>query len=396
MTELNPIISYVSKKDRLVAGLMSGTSADGVDLAITQISGNGLDMKTKVLHYQFFPYAQKLKEEILGLSCSNNSALSMISPLNFYLGEIFAEAVISGCKSAQINVSKLDLIASHGQTVYHNPEGSKILGKNIPSTIQIGESSVIASKTGVMTVSDFRPADMAAGGQGAPLVPYADFILYRDLSRSRLSLNIGGISNITYIPAAASMSEVIAFDCGPGNMVIDYMAGKFSRGKKSIDEDGKRASSGKIQKDILKTLIKHPFIKKKPPKSTGREEFGEEFAGNILKRYKKAKPDDMMATVTAFTAEAIAGNIKSFIPALPHDIILGGGGAPAFILLNLLKEKIEGVKFLTSDDFGIPLKAKEALSFAILGNETVFGYPSNVPSATGASRNAVLGKITLP
>lgn len=396
MTELNPIISYVSKKDHLVAGLMSGTSADGIDIAIAQISGNGLEMKTKVLHYQFFPYPPKLKDEILGLPRSNNSALGMISTLNFYLGELFAEAVINGCKAAQINTSKLDLIASHGQTVYHDPQGSKILGKNISSTIQIGEASVIASKTGVMTVADFRPADMAAGGQGAPLVPYADFILYRDLSRSRLSLNIGGISNITYIPSAASMSDVIAFDCGPGNMVIDYLVKKFSRGKKSIDEDGKWASSGKIQKEMLKTLIKHPFIKKKPPKSTGREEFGEGFAENLLKRYKKAKPDDILATITAFTAEAIASNIKSFIPAMPHDIILGGGGAFNGFLLSLLREKFEGVKFLTSEDFGIPVKAKEALSFAILGSETVFGCPSNVPSATGAARHAVLGKIALP
>lgn len=385
-------IGKLAEKKRLrVAGLMSGTSVDGVDAAICDIDKNG----ARLVAFDTFSYQSSLRKKIFALFEPESSRVDDLCSVNFVLGEVFAKALIELCKESKIALSSIDLIGSHGQTIYHDPKGVRFQKKVVGSTLQIGEPAVIAQRTGITTVADFRTADMAAGGEGAPLVPFADYFLFRDRKKGRAIQNIGGIANVTYLPANCKIGDVIAFDTGPGNMVIDRATVLATKGKKKYDRDGRIAGGGRVNETLLKQLMRHPFLKRRPPKSTGREEFGIQYTDALYKkaRKKKLSPADVVATATAFTGRCIAYSYRRFLPGDIDEVILCGGGAHNKTLVKMLKEELKEVKLSTMDEFGINMDAKEALSFAILAYHTIKGLASNVPSATGAGKPVILGKI---
>jgi len=385
-------IAELSQKSKMrVAGLMSGTSVDGVDAAIIDIDNE----KVSVRAFDTFPYSAELRRDIIQLCGIESCNVADVCHLNFVLGEVFAESVLKLCKKSGIGLSTIDLIGSHGQTIYHNPKGRRLGKKTVRSTLQIGEPSIIAQRTGITTVADFRPRDMAAGGQGAPLVPFADYFLFRDKRRNRAIQNIGGIANVTSLPAGCRTGDIIAFDTGPGNMIIDGIVSIISRGKQKFDRGGKIAARGTIDKTILDCLLKHPFFGLRPPKSTGREEFGSNYCDALYRKMKKKSipAENIIATVTAFTAKSIVRAYRNFLPRMPDEVILCGGGTHNSTLVKMLRYGLGKSRILTSDDFGISCDAKEAISFAILAYATIKGEPNNVPGATGATQQLVLGKI---
>ena len=388
-------IAKLAEKKRLrVVGLMSGTSADGVDAAVVDIDESRRH-SVRLLAYDVLPYSPAIRRQILKLFRPETARLDDICRYNFVLGELFADAVMKLCKDSGISLRSIDLIGSHGQTIYHSPGPKKCAGKKIRSTLQIGEPSVIAQRTGITTVADFRPRDMACGGEGAPLVPYADYVLFNDRKLARAVQNIGGIANVTYLPPCCTPRDVVALDTGPGNMVVDRMVRLATGARRRYDKDGRMAAKGNVNERLLGQLLRHPFFRRRPPKSTGREEFGCEYADRI---YEKARGNsiadaDIVATATAFTAAGIARAYKDFLPAMPDEVILCGGGAHNTALVHMLKQELGGVKIRRTDDFGISVDAKEAVSFAILAYATIKDLPNNVPTATGAERPVVLGKI---
>jgi anhydro-N-acetylmuramic acid kinase len=311
------------------------------------------------------------------------------------LGDFFAKALINVCRKCDVSLDSIDLIGSHGQTICHNPQGTKYAGKQIRSTLQIGEPTVIARQTGITTVADFRPGDIVCGGQGAPLVPFADFILFGHRKSNRVLQNIGGISNLTFLRANGSPDDIIAFDTGPGNMIIDGLAVLITNNKKKYDRSGAMAAKGRINKPLMREMLRHPYFRKCPPKTCGREEFGLDYCRDL---YKKAKAKhiqdiDLLATATAFTARTITRAYEQFLPSAPDEIILCGGGCRNKTLVNMLAHQLHDIKILTTGDFGIDPDAKEAVSFAILAWATIKGIPNNIPSATGAEKSNILGKI---
>ncbi|HDR4706276.1 MULTISPECIES: anhydro-N-acetylmuramic acid kinase AnmK [Bacillus cereus group] len=378
-----------------IAGVMSGTSLDGIDVALVRIEGSGVDSKVKLIHFTTVPFRNDIKSEIQQALSIENSNVQLICSLNFKLGLCFANAVKEVCKEANFSLEQLDLIGSHGQTIYHQPKPE---GNMIASTLQIGEPAVIAYDTNTTVISNFRTMDMAAGGQGAPLVPYSEVILYRDPSKNRLLQNIGGISNVTVIPSQKSDQNVIAFDTGPGNMIIDEVCQRLFQ--LPYDQNGEIAKQGRVVDEILTYCMNHPFLKMNPPKSTGREQFGEEFVSQLLKRYEKHSKENILTTVTMFTASSIVHHYKEFI--LPYyeidEVILGGGGSYNNTLVEMIRYGLKDEKctIFIQEDIGYSSEAKEAIAFAILANETYHRNPSNVPSATGAKQSVVLGNITFP
>jgi len=378
-----------------VVGLMSGTSVDGVDAAVVDIDRG----KLKVLTFDTFAYPAALRRKILNLCRPESARLDDICHYNLVLGEVFADAVIKLCSNSGISLSSIDLIGSHGQTIYHQPSGPDVHrdygGKTLRSTLQIGEPSVIAERTGITTVADFRPRDMAAGGQGAPLVPYADYVLFKHKKLTRAVQNVGGIANVTFLPGGCRQDDIIAFDTGPGNMIIDGIINFITDGRKCCDTGGKMAAEGKVNKRLLDELLRHSFFKRRPPKSTGREEFGTDFTERIYRRTeKKGMADaDIVATVTALTAKSIAQAYRRFLKVMPDEVILCGGGSHNRTLVEMLHAELPDVKMLSTDDFGISVDAREAVSFAILAWATIKGMTNNVPAATGAERPVILGKI---
>lgn len=391
MTTKNRIAKLADKRKMRVAGLMSGTSAEGVDVAIVDIDQGAIHLVT----FDVFPYPPALRREIFDLFEPESAQLDDICHYNFVLGEVFADAVIKLCQKSGIVLGSIDLIGSHGQTIYHNTKGRSYRKKRIRSTLQIGESSIIAHRTGITTVADFRPRDIAAQGQGAPLVPYADFILFRHPRLSRAIQNIGGIANVTYLPSACQEADIIAFDTGPGNMIIDRVISLATKDKQRYDKGGKMASRGKVDKILLDEMLNHPYLRQHPPKSTGREEFGWSYSDRFYnKAVKRAlAPADIVATATAFTAKSITQAYQRLLPKMPDEVILCGGGAHNTELVRMLRQELRGVNILLTDDFGISVDAKEAVSFAILAWATIKGLTNNVPSATGAKRPVILGKI---
>ncbi len=410
---MGSLITKLASKDRLrVAGLMSGTSADGVDVAIVDIR----DRQVRVLAFDTFPYAAALRNEILCLCRPETARLDQICHYNHVLGEVFADAVLRLCDRSGIELRSLDLIGSHGQTIYHNPKGGRYGGRAIGSTLQIGEPSRIAQRTGITTVADFRPRDMAAGGEGAPLVPYADCVLFGDERLCRTVQNIGGIANVTFLPprrvchscrgrpALESRAgsprhvpnvEVLAFDTGPGNMVIDGLMRLVTKGQRQYDRGGARAAQGAVHEGLLKEMLRHPFFRRRPPKSTGREQFGQQYCEWLYAkaRREKLRPEGMLATATALTASSIALAYRKFLPQLPEEMILCGGGSHNATLVRMLQQRLDGVTIRATDEFGISVDAKEAVSFAILAYATIQGIANNIPAATGASEPVVMGKI---
>lgn len=378
-----------------IAGVMSGTSLDGIDVALVRIEGSGVESKVELIHFTTVPFRNDIKSEIQQALSIENSNVQLICSLNFKLGLCFANAVKEVCKEANFSLEQLDLIGSHGQTIYHQPKPE---GNMIASTLQIGEPAVIAYDTNTTVISNFRTMDMAAGGQGAPLVPYSEVILYRDPSKNRLLQNIGGISNVTVIPSQKSDQNVIAFDTGPGNMIIDEVCQRLFQ--LPYDQNGEIAEQGEVVDEILTYCMNHPFLKMNPPKSTGREQFGEEFVSQLLKRYEKHSKENILTTVTMFTASSIVHHYKEFI--LPYyeidEVILGGGGSYNDTLVEMIRYGLKDEKctIFIQEDIGYSSEAKEAIAFAILANETYHRNPSNVPSATGAKKSVVLGNVTYP
>ena len=389
MNWLEPILN---KQERLVVGLMSGTSMDGVDAALVRINGHGLNTKIELIHFICMPYESSLLQTLENVI--SNGSTRQISELNFLVGEAFAKAALAVIKEARLSTSDIDLIGSHGQTIYHNPPSSK---KGIPATTQIGELDVIAERTGITTIGDFRTRDVAAGGEGAPLVPYVDYLLFHKSGKVSIVQNVGGIANATVV--TERIEDVIAFDTGPGNMLMDNIVSLTTNGEKRFDQDGRLASQGSVNKVLLEKLLSHPFFAKSPPKSTGAELFGKEKASELyaLVKEKRISLNDLIATLLELTLESIAISYERFI--FPKwnvsEVILSGGGARNPLFVKKLKKKIDHVKFSTSDDYGIPVEAKEAVAFAVLANELISGNCANLPSATGAERRVPLGKIVL-
>lgn len=370
---------------------MSGTSADGVDAAVVDIDGR----RAKVVAFDTFPYTRPLRKAIFRLFDSQTSRVDDICHYNFVLGEVFADAAVRLCATNRIPLKSIHLIGSHGQTIRHDPVGRRSVRRIIRSTLQIAEPSVIAQRTGITTVADFRPRDIAAGGQGAPLVPYADYFMLADTHKSRAVQNIGGVANVTFLPAKCKPSDIIAFDTGPGNMIIDGITEIVTAGRCKYDRNGNMAATGKVDGALLKHLLSNPYFRRRPPKTAGREQFGAAYA-DMLYRQGRAfalTDQDLIATATALTARSIADAYRRFLPAAPDEIILCGGGAHNCTLVDMLKNEIPSAKMLRTDDFGISTDAKEAVSFAILAYAAVKGLPNNLPGATGADSPVILGKI---
>jgi anhydro-N-acetylmuramic acid kinase len=377
----------------LAIGLMSGTSLDGIDAAIVDIKGMDESTEVKLLHFGTFPFTDAQVNRIKSILPPNQGSTAEICSLNFELGELFAYACIKICKSFKVDISKIDFIASHGLTAYHIPELTDERKGVFHSTLQIGEPAVIAELTECKVVSNLRSRDMAAGGQGAPIVPYSEFIMYKSSEKLRLLLNIGGIANVTVLPKNADFDKIVAFDTGPGNMIINAIANRFFG--KEYDKGGAFASSGSVNEKLLSELMSHPYIKASFPKTTGREMFGEDFIEPLIEKYKsQISHEDFIASVTAFTAKSIAENLEPFVEEGVTELIVGGGGSYNSRLLQYLKEYIEGAEVLTQEDLGFSSEAKEAIAMAVIGNQTLHNSPSNVPSATGAKKAVKLGSIT--
>jgi anhydro-N-acetylmuramic acid kinase len=381
----------------LVIGLMSGTSADGVDAALVQIDGSARSTSLHLHAFHTMPFPAGMQEAILAASDPRTGTVDLLCRLNVALGEVFAEAALALARNAGISIGAVDLIGSHGQTVQHLPEPSPLGGYPIRATMQLGEPSVIAERTGVMTVADFRPRDMAAHGEGAPLAPYVHYVLFGDANCTRIVHNIGGISNVTVLPAAGELADVLAFDTGPGNMPIDGAVGRMTGGQEAFDHGGARASRGRVHQPLVEELLAHPFLRRPPPKSTGREAFGASFLEHVSVRGAEVGVigDDLIATLTAFTTATIADAYRRFIlPRHPTaESILCGGGSRNPTLTTWLRRELPEIEWHMSDDFGISADALEAVIFAVLAHETVCGHAANVPTATGAKRHVILGKV---
>ena len=382
----------------IVAGVMSGTSADGIDVALVRLLGRGFRTKLELLAQYDAPYPANVRRAILAAMNSKSAKVADLARLNFMLGELYADAIFAASKKSGL---KLDLVGCHGQTLYHQGDSRPYLGRDLACTWQTGEGSVIAARTRVPVVTDFRPADMAAGGLGAPLVPFLDYLLYRHERRGRIVQNIGGIANFSAIPAGAGPEQVIAFDTGPGNMVIDAIMEKLFG--KPFDRDGSFAARGKPIEPVLDRLLRGAYFRRHAPNTAGREEFGREYVASFLKVCRGAKKEDVVATATALTARSIAGAVRMFIlppgsgmPQFFQEFIASGGGSKNRTLMRMIGEQLPGLAIKTTDDFGLPSESKEAVAFAVLAYQTWQRLPGNLPAATGAERAAVLGKISYP
>ncbi len=383
-----------------VAGIMSGTSADGVDVAIVQIaprSRNAGRPKLTLLANEGFPYPSTLRRAVLAAMNAPSTSTAELARLNWRLGMAYADAVKTSMERHQL---KIDLAGCHGQTVYHQGQAAAYAGRKIACTWQLGEPAAIAAAVRIPIISNFRPADMFAGGQGAPLVPLLDYVLFADAKRGRVLQNIGGIGNLTAIPAGAAPAAVIAFDTGPGNMVIDALAQHLF--KKPFDRNGAIAARGTVLEPVLRTALRHPFFRLAPPRSAGREQFGREYASDFLVRCRRLsrRPEDALASATALTAESIARSYEQFAhPAMknaPVDYIVSGGGARNATLMAMLARRLQplGCEVSATSAHGLPVEAKEAAAFALLAWQSWHRLPGNVPSATGASRPVILGQVT--
>jgi anhydro-N-acetylmuramic acid kinase len=372
-----------------VIGLISGTSTDGIDAAMTEIEGRGFDARLTLLSFMTDPYPPSLRRRILALQ--QHGTVAELCRLNVELGERFAAAAMRLIRRSGIPKAEVGLIGSHGQTVSHQPRGRH------RSTLQIAEPSVIAERTGIVTVADFRPRDLAARGQGAPLTPYLHYVMFRHPRRARLIVNVGGISNVTYLPAGQGPEAVLAFDTGPGNMLADGVIHHVSRGRRRMDRNGGLARRGIVHETLLRRLMAHAFIRKRPPKTTGREAFGAVLIRKLLDGSKGLglSPADLLATVTRFTADSIAYNHEAFIrpKGAVDEVIVGGGGARNGYLMDCLGRAFDPIPVHSFEDHGLDSKAIEAMAFALLAYQTARGEPNNLPSATGAARPVVMGKI---
>jgi anhydro-N-acetylmuramic acid kinase len=389
----------MNKKSMTVAGIMSGTSADGIDVALVRIAPGKQRPRLTLLAHESFRFPAALRRAVLSSMNAASTSTAELARLHWRLGLAYAEAVKATLEQHPV---RLDLVGCHGQTLYHQARAEFYAGRRFACTWQLGEAAAIAAAARVPVVSNFRPADMVAGGQGAPLVPLLDYVLFADSKRGRVLQNIGGIANLTAIPVGAGADQLIAFDTGPGNMVIDALAQKLFG--KRFDRGGAFAARGKVLEPALKKALANPYFKLKPPRTAGREQFGREYAARFLAecRRNSKRPDDALATATALTAESIARSYKTFVRGAMKgsgvDYIVSGGGARNRTLMAMLAERLEpiGCNLATSEDFGMPAEAKEAAAFALLAWQTRHCLPGNVPRATGAKRPVILGQVTYP
>ena len=390
------------KEVRHVVGMMSGTSVDGVDAALVEISGTDSEPKVKLLAFENKPYPPQVREKIFSLFTPANATVDKVGYMNFLLGEIYAKSALSVIEKAGMKPEEIDVIGSHGQTIWHAPIPESPDGIPVAYTVQIGEGSVIAERTGILTVSDFRVADMAAGGQGAPLVPFSEYLLYRREKETILLQNIGGIGNMTVMPAGAKPRDVFAFDTGPGNMIIDAVISAVTGGEKTYDAGGETAAKGRVCNALLDILKEEPYYRQPLPKTTGREHFGVQYTEKILSWWKEnpIPVEDLLATVTDLTAYSIADAYERYV--LPKyrasEIIVGGGGSYNATLLRFMKERFasHGVAVRTQEDLGLSSDAKEAVAFALMADCCMRGKANTLPSVTGAEHPAVMGKISQP
>ena len=399
---MKAFIELLKKDKKLIIGLMSGTSVDGIDAAIVEITGHGLEIEVDLLAFETFPFPLGVPQRILTLCQPDTGRVDDICEMNFYIGHLFAEAVKYILQKSGMHANDIALIGSHGQTIHHLPNDAATDSdvSHYPSTLQIGEPSVIAHETGIPTIADFRVADMAAGGQGAPLVSYPDYLLFQDSVKTVGLLNIGGIANLTVLPANGTFDSVSAADTGPGNMCIDAVITEITQGAERYDKAGKRASQGTPYQRLIDEWLKHPFFDLPPPKTTGREMFGHTYAMECLVACRKHNLSDnaCIATLTELTAQTIADYIAKFVAEQNSIDVLyvSGGGVHNQTIMRRLGELLSDTAVEPVDSFGISSDAKEAIAFAILANETLHGNTGNLPSATGASVRKVLGKFVCP
>ncbi len=388
----HPFVRLWEKPSRLVVGLMSGTSADGVDAALTRITGSGLNTKAQQLGFYFLPFDAPTRQQILAVCGGSEGGSRELCLLGVRLGRLYARAVRELLR--RTGTPQIDLIGCHGQTVCHIPEAVDYLGSPTRGTLQIGDPSYLSEEFHCPVVSDFRIRDMAAGGLGAPLVPYTEFLLYRSESECVALQNIGGIGNVTLLPPNCSLEDVTAFDTGPGNMVMDALAGLATGGKQTYDDGGKLAASGRVIPELLEWMLCDPYLAKKPPKTTGRESYGAPYVEKLL-AFGEHSVVDVLATATCFTARTIALSLRRFAPVMPSRLIVGGGGSHNRTLLGHLRQALPECTVQTQEDLGMDSDSKEAVAFAILANEALFGICNNAPHATGASHSVVMGRINL-
>jgi anhydro-N-acetylmuramic acid kinase len=376
----------------IVAGVMSGTSADGIDVALVRLMGRGFRTRLELLAHKAFPYPAPVRRKVLAAMNAKSASVADLARLNFLLAELYSDAILATQRSARL---KCELVGCHGQTLYHQGDAQLFLGRKLAVTWQTGEGSLIAERIGIPVVSDFRPADMVAGGKGAPLVPFLDYVLYRHRRRGRIVQNIGGIGNLTAIPARAKPEQVVAFDTGPGNMVIDALADRLLG--RRYDMDGKVAAKGEPIERVIHQVLASPFFWQKPPRTAGREQFGDDFVTWFQRRCGKASKEDMLATATALTARTIATSVEMVMKRGKYrDYVVSGGGAKNPTLMRMIEEQLAPMKLRvqTTEDLGLPVDAKEAVAFALLAYQTWRRQPGNIPSATGAKRPAILGKVS--
>lgn len=391
----------------LCIGLISGTSVDGIDVAVVRIDRPGKGARPDLVAFETAPYPDAVRAELLGLYDDPADAVQRLCSLNVVVGECFAEAAIAVCAGAGIDLADVAVIGSHGQTVWHQPAPDPGLPLSTPSTLQIGEQAVIAARTGVPVIADFRVADMAVGGQGAPLAPYFDWAVLGADDRSRCVQNIGGIGNVTWLPAGAGVDDLIAFDTGPGNILIDGLVTLLTGGKETFDRDGALAAQGSVDEGWLSALLDDPYLALPPPKTTGREAYGLPRCRELLRQADlpegaqaafdpalRQRACDLVATATAFTARTIADACRRWLPAMPDEMLVNGGGARNPVLMRRLGDVLAPVPVMPTDALGYDGDAKEAMAFALMAHDAMAGLPTNIPGATGASRAVRLGALT--
>jgi anhydro-N-acetylmuramic acid kinase len=386
----------LEKDPKLVIGLMSGTSTDGIDAVLVQIHGNGTSTKVHQVAFTTIPFPDTVRSRILSVASGTFGGSEELCRLNFLLGELSAEACIAVCALAGITPSSIDLVGSHGQTVFHAPVPSEYLGRTFASTLQIGEASVIAERLGCLVVSDFRVRDTAARGQGAPLVPYTEYLLYQDPTRTVAMQNLGGIGNITILPQGGGLDDIIAFDTGPGNMVMDALTSIITNNASRFDFNGELAAAGTVQLDLIAWMLDDPYLSESIPKTTGRERYGAAYVKALVETAQRMRISlvDTLATANRFTAETIRIGLDRHCSIKPTRMVVGGGGSLNPVLMANIQDCLPDCEVLSNEDLGLDSSAKEAVAFAILANEAIHGIPNNAPKATGAAHPVVMGKIS--
>ena len=397
MNRIERLIEITRKKERLAVGLMSGTSVDAIDAVLVRMAG---EREIEPLHFESFPFPDDIRSRIKTLFDPVNADIKDICHLDFVVGELFAAAANRLIKNAGMTNDRIDLIATAGQTIWHQPRPMPEPGAaaldwvdgpvSTRSTLAIGQSAVIAERTGIITVGDLRLRDIAAGGHGAPLVAYFDWVHLRDENRGRCAQNIGGIANVTWLPPHGRFDDVVAFDTGPGNMVIDELVFIFSGSAESFDRDGERAARGQVRDDVLAWCMSNPYFDLAPPKTTGRERFGRQYARRMIEAFPDTREEDLIATATAMTAQSIADSYARWISGPVDDVIVAGGGGKNPVLLDMLRARLPKSVVSVYEH----LEEKEAMAMARIANDALLGIDTNVPSATGG-KPTVLGKICL-